>query len=65
MGSLSQESREQGAGSRAARRRLSGDRHDQLCILKNHCGCHVESELEEREKSGEKSEVVSAPSTLG
>lgn len=56
-GSLSQE-------SRVAHHRLSGERHDQLCILKNHSGCHVENKLEEREKSGEKSEVVSAPSTL-
>lgn len=56
-GSLSQE-------SRAVHHRLSGERHDQLCILKYHCGCHVENKLEEREKSGEKGEVFSAPSML-
>lgn len=48
--------------TRAAHHHLSGEKHDQLRILKHHCGCHVENKLEER-KSGENSRR-SAPSIL-
>lgn len=29
---------------------LSRATHDHMCILHSHCGCHVENELEERER---------------
>lgn len=49
--------------SGAAHHHLSGEKHDQLRILKHHCGCHVENKLEEREKVGRIARR-SAPSIL-
>lgn len=48
MGADSGGSLNQASGE--AHHHLSGEKHDQLRILKHHCGCHVENKLEEREK---------------